>query len=249
MWHTCAFTGSIAAGTVVSVPAAADQIFRIGQANGFVPQEDVMLIGAYAGGTALDNPILKSPKLNQFNPLIIQPFSATEACSNGQLNAWWPYRAFTFRNQEELTAWADNTNATAASNTDIITHLSNGYEAIPPGEELFVKFTSTTAAVARAWTQVTLTLAQSLPEGVYVMIASEHQSTNAIAHRWTFYGQFFRPGFPSNTARSNAQAEPVRWLFMGAMGKFSNVTLPQAEVFCAGTDNSHTFQCRCIKVG
>lgn len=248
MWHTCAFTANLAAGTVVSVPAVADGVMKIGAANGFVLQEDLMLLGAYAGGTALDNPILKSPKLNQFNPLIIQPFSATEAVGTGQLCAWWPYRAFTFRNQEELTAFADNTNATAAANTDIVIHLSNKIEPIPEGEELFVKFTSTTAAVARAWTLVTLTLAQTLPEGVYVMIASEHESTNAIAHRWTFWGQFYRPGMPSSTARSNVQAEPVRWLTLGAMGQFSNVTLPNCEVLCAGTDNSHTFQCRCIKV-
>lgn len=248
MWHTAAFSGSIAAGTAQAVAAIADGVFKIGSANGFVLQEDMMLLGAYAGGTNIDNPALKSPKLNQFNPLVVQPFNTQLANNNGQLHAWWPYRPFTFRNQEEVTAICDNTSATTAQTEAIVADFSNGVDAIPPGEELFVTFTSTTAAVANAWTLLTLTITQTLPEGVYVMIASEHESTTAYYHRWTFWGQFYRPGFPSSTARSNPQAEPVRWLTLGAMGKFSNVTLPNCEVLCSGTDNSHKIQARCIKV-
>lgn len=248
MYHTCAYGGSIAlTSTNQSVPAIADSVMKIGAANGFVLQEDMMLLGAYAGGVGLANPVLKSPKLNQFNPYLVLPFSLTVAQADGQIHAWWPYRPFTFRNQEEVTAFADNGNA-GAQQINIIAYFSNGIEPVPVGEELFVKFTSTTAAVANAWTLATLTLAQALPEGVYAMIGSEHVSATAVAHRWTFWGQFYRPGMPSNTAFSNRQAEPVRWLTLGQMGKFSNVTLPNCEVFCGAADASHTIFARCIKV-
>lgn len=248
MWHTCAYTGSIALSSVnQSVPALADSVFKIGGANGFVLQEDMMLLGAQAGGVGMANPVLKSPKLNQFSPLRIVPFQTALAVSGGQNVAWWPYRPFTFRNQEEVTAFSDNGNAAAQQQT-IVVHFSNGVEPIPAGEELFVLFTSTTAAVANAWTLLTLTLSQTLPEGVYAMIASEHFSANALAHRWTFWGQFYRPGFNSNTAQTNLQSEPVRWLTLGNMGRFSNVTLPNCEVLCSAADASHTVIGRCIKV-
>lgn len=248
MWHTCAYGGSIALTSVAQpVNAIADNVFKIGSQNGFVLQEDMMLIAAYAGGVGMANPAFKSPKLNQFNPLAILPFSLTVAQADGEIFALFPYRPFTFRNQEEVTAITDNTNA-GAQQMDIVAFFSNGVDPIPPGEELFVRWSSTTAAVANTWTLLTYTLTQTLPEGVYAVVTSEHTSATAVAHRFTFWGQFYRPGFMSITAFSNRQARNVQTLQLGLAGKFSNVTLPNIEVFCSGTDAVHSGYIRCIKV-
>jgi hypothetical protein len=248
MWHSAAYQGSIAlTSTAQAVNAVNDSVFKIGSQNGFVLQEDMMLLSAYAGGVGIANPSLKSPKLNQFSPLYIGPQSLTETIADGLLHAVWPYRPFTFRNQEEVTAVSDNTNA-GAQNQVIIANFSNGIDAIPPGEELFVKFTSTTTASANLWTLLTITLSQALPEGVYAMIASELFSTTGVYHRWTFWGQFYRPGFPSVNLASGRQFPPVYTLQQGKMGLFSNVTLPNIEAFCSAADASFTGYMRCIKV-
>lgn len=248
MYHTAAYSASIAL-TSTNQPVAAinDNVFRVGASNGFVLQEDMMLLAAQAGGTGLANPKLTSPKLAQFSPLFIAPFQTAAAWADGMLAAQWPYRAFTFRNQEEVTAFADNGNAGAQQET-IVVYFSNGVEQIPAGEELVLRATSSTAAVAFAWTLVNYTLAQALPEGVYVMVASEVVSTNAVAHRWTFWNQFYRPGMPSSTAFANRQFPGVYWFTLGAMGQFSNVTLPNLEVLAGAADASHTVNIRCIKV-
>lgn len=248
MWHSCAYQASIAGATnAAAVAAVPDNVFKIGSQNGFVLQEDMMLIGAYAGGVGVRAPILKSPKLNQFNPLFISPQSLTEAVANGELQSLWPYRPFTFRNQEEVTAFSDNTDA-GAQDRSIITDFSNGIDQIPIGEELFVGFTSTTTATAHAWTLLTYTLTQALPEGIYALVSSECQSTTAVYHRYTFWGQFYRPGFLSAVAFTNPQSRAVQSLQKGLAGQFSNVTLPNVEVYCSGADTAHTGFMRVIKV-
>lgn len=248
MWHTAAYSGSIAlTSTKQALPAVADNVFRIGASNGFVLQDDMMLLSAFAGGVSLANPILTSPKLNQFSPLRISPFLQTQAVTDGLIKARWPYRPFTFRNQEEVTAFVDNGNA-AAQTMSLVVDLATQIDPIPQGEEIFALASSTTAAVANGWTLLTYTLSQTLPEGVYALIGSEHVSATAIAHRYTFWNQFYRPGFTSTTSQSNHQAMDITDLSHGLAGRFSNVTLPNVEVFCSAADAVHTVIMRMIKV-
>lgn len=248
MYHTAAYSGTITSSTTSqAVNAVADNVFKIGASNGFVLQEDMMLLSAMATGVGMANPGLTSPKLAQFRPLFITPFDLANKVANPNLLCYFPYRPFTFRNQEEVTAFSDNGNATNQTQS-VVVSFSNGIEQVPPGEILTITGKSTTAAVANTWTLLTYTLDQTLPEGVYAMIASELQSANAIAHRWTFWGQFYRPGHLSTTTFNVIQSPAVPWLTHGLMGRFSNVTLPNLEVFAGGTDNSHTFRARVIKV-
>lgn len=248
MFHLAAYQGSAAASTNDNaINGVSDSILKIGASNGFVLQEDMMLLAMYAGGVQLDKPRLKSPKLNQFNPLVPSVFLATEAISSGLNVARFPFRPFVFRNQEEVVALSNNTGAGAQQHT-IAAWFSNGIEPIPPGEILTIRGTSTTTATAHAWTQLTYTLDQTLPEGVYALLSSALQSTNAILHRWTFWGQFYRPGFPSTTAFTNQQFIGHDDYYLGLAGRFSNVTLPNIEVFASAGDTSHTFIARVVKV-
>lgn len=248
MWHSCAYQLTMAlTATRQQLPAVADSIFKIGGGNGFVLQEDMALLQAYAGGVQLTLPQLQSPKLNQFNPLTLSPNSATQSVTDGLEVCTFPYRPFVFRNQEEVTAFATNGNAAANVDT-IIASFSNGIDPIPPGETLTLTATGATAAVANTWTLEPFTLTQVLPEGIYAMIASECISASGVHHRWTFWNQFYRPGMPSSTAFTNRQAACVRELSLGLMGQFSNVTLPNLEVFCSAADAAFTILMRVIKV-
>lgn len=250
MWHTAVYQSSVTNGlTDAADNALADGVFKIGSSNGFVLQEDMMPIAAWyapINGTAAR---LKSPKFNQFGPLELIPVQAAAAAPvvvDGLLVATWIYRPPIFRNQEEVTCTVD-TGGAAPALEPVAVSFSNGIDPVPPGEELTLKFTSTTAASTTAWTVLTLTAATTIPEGRYAMIGSECISSKGIAHRWTFWGQFYRPGFPSTSARTNRQYPGVRDFRHGLMGRFSNVTLPNLEVLCGAADASHTIFARCIK--
>lgn len=248
-WHTAAYSSSVAlTSTNQKVNAVPDSILRIGGSNGFVPNDPLMLIAASAGGVGMANPKLTAPILAQFNPLQIFPFQTAAAISSGLNVARYPFRPFQFRALEEITAFSDNSNAGAQQET-ITVHLSNGIDAIPPGVLLTVGFTSTTTAVGFAWTAATYTFNQPLPAGQYAMVASILASTTAIAHRWTFFGQFYRPGMPSTTALSNPIFTPVADLSMGTMGSFMNTSPPNLEVLAGAADASHAGFMYLIKVG
>lgn len=248
MWTTCAYSGSITNGlTNTALNAINDNVLRIGASNGFVLQEDMMLLMSIFANNNGTGVRLNSPKFAQFGPIQILPLMGGPKVTSGVLIGTWPYRAPTFRNQEEVTATID-TGGTAAAQETLVVSFANSIDPIPNGEELIFKVTSTTALVANTWTALTYNFSQALPEGLYALISSELVSTNAIAHRWTFWGQFYRPGFPSSTSQSNPQWPGARDYRMGLAGQFSNVTPPLLEGLGSGTDNSHTGFIRAIKV-
>ncbi len=248
MFHVCAFTASIAlSSTKQKVAALNDAIMRIGGSNGFVPQEDMSLACAAAFGVGQANPYLTSPKLAQFNPLDIVPVPAVASPTDGGLVSPYRYRPFRFRAQEELTAYCDNTNAAAQQQT-IVIWLSNGAVQVPNGDRLIIQASSTTAATAFVWSQIPYSLNQALPEGTYVMLGSRVFSTTGIAHRWTFWDQFYRPGMLSLSSVADRQFDALEDYYLGAMGAFKNTTLPNLEVLCGAADASHTIYMEVIKV-
>lgn len=249
MWHTCAYDASVTNSlTNTTLNALSDNVFRIGSQNGFVLQEDMMLIAAWVMNNNGTGARLNAPKFAQFGPIQLPCLVGGPKMTNGMLVLTWPFRAPTFRNQEEVFATID-TGGTAAAQEAIVTCFSQGIDPTPMGEELTIKITSTTAAVANTWTLLTLVYGNTLPEGLYAMIGSECFSTNAVAHRYTFWNQFYRPGFPSSTAQSNIEWPGIRDYRMGLAGVYSNVTPANCEVLVNGTDASHTIFQRLIKIG
>ena len=249
MWHTSAYSASVTNGlTDTALNALNDNVFRIGAANGFVMQGDVaplFALVAPVNGTAAR---LKSPKFSPFGPIEIIPLQAAARTGDGTLIAVWPFRPPRFRAQEEVTAAVDTGGAAPGQET-LVVSWGMSIDPIPAGEELTLKLTSTTAATANAWSQLTLVQATTIPQGMYAIVGSEHISANAIAHRFTFWNQYPRPGFPSTTSRSNRQWPGIRDYRMGLAGTFQNVTLPNLEVLCSAADASHTLFWRAIKIG
>lgn len=249
MWHTVAYAGSITNSlTDTNLKALSENALIIGTQNGFRLLENMFLMTSWSlpnNGTGFR---LNSPKFAQFSKIEVTPVGPGPKVTDGILIASWPYRAPVFRAQEEVVASCD-TGGTAAAIETLLASLAVSIDAPPNGEELTVKFTSTTAAVANTWTNLGApSLSIVLPEGAYAMLASVLQSTNAQAHRWIFSGQFYRPGFPSTTAFTNREWPGARDYRQGAAGVFSNITLPQCEVLVNGTDASHTGFMRVIKV-
>lgn len=247
MWHTAAFSASVANGqTAAALNSATDTILRNGPNNGFLPFNDFALayaIAAPTNGTAFH---LKSTKFTPFSPIEIIPIQAAAKTANGLLIAGWPYRMPVFEAQDEILATVDTGGAAAGQET-LVVGLAESYETPPNGEELILKWTSTTAAVIGSWVTVAITQVTTLKVGVYALLSSEVFSTNAIAHRWLFDKAVRYPGFPSSTGNGNQQWPGIRDYRLGVAGRFSNLVLPQLQVLCGAADASHTIWVRCIK--
>lgn len=249
MWHTVAYAASVTNSlTNTNLKAVTENALQVGTQNGFRLLEAMFLASAFSlpnNGTGFR---LTSPKYAQFSPIEILPVGPGAKETDGTLIATWPYRAPSFNPQEEIVATVDTGGSAAAVET-LIASLAKSVDAPPQGDELTVKFTNATAAVANVWTLLGIpVLAIVLPEGAYSLISSVLQSANAQAHRYIFSGQFYRPGYPSTTAFTNRLWPGVQDYRLGAAGQFSNITLPQIEAMVNGTDASHTGFMRVIKV-
>jgi hypothetical protein len=249
VFHTVAYTASVTNSlTDTNLAGLTETALRIGTQNGFLMLEDMMLLTAWSlpnNGTGFR---LTSPKFAQFSKIECLPVGPGPKETSGLYVASWPYRAPTFRTQEEVVASCD-TGGTAAAQETLLVGLGVSVDQPAQGDELTIKWTSTTAAVANSWTNLGApTLANVLPEGRYQLISSQHKSTNAQAHRMIFSGQFYRGGYPSTTAFNNYVWPGAMDYRQGVAGTFSNITLAQVEVLCNGTDNSHTGFWRAIKV-
>jgi hypothetical protein len=248
-WHTPAFAASVTNSlTNTALNALTETALIIGFDNGFRLLEKMFLSSAWSlpnNGTGFR---VTSPKFAQFSPIEIIPVGPGPKQTNPLDVASWPYRAPVFRGQEDIIAYVD-TGGTASAIETLLVSLQTTIDAPAPGEQLTIKWTSTTAAVANTWTNLGApTLSITLPEGAYQLVGSQHKSTNAQCHRMIFSGQFYRPGWPSTTAFTNQNWPGQDDLRQGVAGTFSNITIPQVEILANGTDNSHTGFWRVIKV-
>lgn len=249
-WHTSVFSSSVAATTQTQLNAVYDSILRIDSNNGFLMPSDMLLMAAFGLGNLMNECNLQSPRIIQTATAgsYIRPVNASIELPANPSVAYYGPQWLKLRGQEDLLAYATNSGV-GATQTSLVVFLSDMVEAIPPGEIYTVKATSTTAAVAYSWTGLTYSLTAALPAGLYALVGSDVVSTTAIAHRWTFYGQVLRPGFPSSTALGNNTWDGRRLRLLGQAGTFYQTNLPGLETFCVTTDNSHTIYLDLVKIG
>lgn len=141
------------------------------------------------------------------------------------------------------------TDSTAASTTAYgLVLLESQREPVPPGEAFWVRYTSTTAAVANQWKTLTISM-ESLPEGVYIVCGMEHICTGCIAARLVFPGSPWRPGTIGMSAADDRTHDIFYRDDLGVWGRFPSFTPPTVEVLANATSNDHYGFIRVLKVG
>jgi hypothetical protein len=125
--------------------------------------------------------------------------------------------------------------------------VSDGLVPEPDGGVITVRATSTTAATANAWSDVTLTWEGWPPASHYALVGSEVISTTGLAHRWVTDSQVFRPGALSMTSAANRSHE---YFYSGNMGQWAVIreVMPRLQVFCTAGDTAHTVYAQFIKM-
>ena len=121
-------------------------------------------------------------------------------------------------------------------------------EPVPPGETFWVRYTSSTAAVANKWTALTIAMDQ-LPEGLYIVCGMEHVCTGCVGARLVFPGSPWRPG----TLGQGSLANQTHRIFyddsFGVWGRFPAYTPPTVEVLANAASTDHTGFLRVLRVG
>lgn len=225
----------------------ADAIFSI-QNGHFLPHVDLNVYGAYFGGANLLAVRLVTPRSRQIVPPPLYPIQGALLPPDRPHIVDRRNNPFKLNAVEEVSLQANLGGAGSLPNVAVL-FAGTSLDMVPAGDIYSLHGTSTTAAVPMQWTPINITWDQTIPAGNYTMIASQQQSTNAIAHRWVFKTAVMRPGFLSVTAIPNI-SEPS-WYYggWGILGTFNTYTYPQMEVLCNVADTAHDCVMNIIKVG
>lgn len=247
MYHVVAYTANTFGVTNFDSTPVSDS--WIGIQNGhYFPQESLKLYGGWFGGANLTAVTLVTPRSRMVVPPRLYPIQGSLLPPDRP--HMWDRRSnpFTLNAVEEISLQMNLGGAANAITTGIL-FMGESIDPVPPGDVYSLHGVATTAAVANTWTQVTVTWDQTIPAGTYTVIGTQHQSTNAIAHRLFFRTRPLKPGMLSVTALTNITDPSYYFGGWGALGQFNTTAYPFIEVYCNGTDNAHDIVMNMIKTG
>lgn len=236
-FHLAGYTLLIGAVADTDVPVITDDILSVQNGHYILPQNRLLLAAAAMSPTIARAKIV-SPTLRQIAPPFIRPIiGAAIPPANPNVMDLTGSPAMLYAN-EELAIQGTAAPGTTERFTALL-WLTTAVENVPIGPPTPLRFTSTGAAVANAWSSLAITFTDTIPSGLYAAVFSEHFSANAIAHRWIFSNQQDRPGFLSAAAVGSRTYTYIPWLSNGLMGRFRSNDLPRLQVLCNAADASH----------
>jgi len=126
--------------------------------------------------------------------------------------------------------------------------LSDGPVNPVAGKIYSVRATGAAALATASWVNTSLTLAQTLPAGLYQCVGLRAWGANLVAARIFFVGSPWRPGVPAVNSEDNNEWGDFRYGNIGVLGQFKNTVPPTID--CMGiTDTAQVFILDLIKVG
>jgi len=246
MLYTVGYTASLGSVTDSDVPAMVDPTVTINN-NHVVPPVDMKVVAAYTQGNTLGRSRLSTPKLRNLILPWIQPQTVGAAVPTDPNVADYRTSPLGLIATEEIS-WLFTTTAVGPAQTFGFLWLSDGRVPLPPGEIVTMRGTSTTAAVANAWTALSVSWSDALPAGRYALVGSCVFSATAVVHRWSFPGQPNRPGAVSQTSEGGRTHDMFRRGGLGVFGTFLQNALPIPEVVCTAADASHVVYMDIVKI-
>lgn len=247
MFHLFAYLDNITNTANDQVSALNDQMVSIVN-NNFQFNQDVYIPAFMVLGTTVTTARLSSPSLRQITQPQLYPVHPTLNPTTDPNYVDYLTRPLVVRGGEELQLQATGSSTASTAVIGLGWALTQ-VDPVPARDQITLLATSTTAAVANTWTDVTLTFADQVPSGVYDLISSRHVSANAVAHRWILDNEYWRPGYSSDTAVGARQPLFMPPAVLGTMGKFRNTSMPRLQVLCTSTDNSHTVFLKVARTG
>ena len=248
-WHLVAYSGTLQAPLALTqVPAVTDQLLRVNN-NNYVMRfaSDIPFI--HAMGVAMIRARAVAPSWRGITLPEIRPYDTTLVPSDDPNICDLRNRPLQVPATEELEIQVSE-GGVALDRTTVLVALSMGRKApVRSGRVYTLRGASTTAAVAGAWTGITVAFDDDLPNGSYDVVGLSHQSANGIAARLNFDNQEERPGFPSITALGNRPWAANHDGSMGVLGNFTAWAFPQVEVFCNAADAAHEIYLDVMRAG
>jgi hypothetical protein len=236
MFHLAAFTESQDSATLVNVAAMADQTLQVQADDLIVPDDLPFLMGYYGVGPNLTRAQLTSPSLRSTWAEEIKPVDVAAVPSSPYAFHFLGDAAIPLIPDEALNALAAEDNAAAARATIMIWLCDQVPQPLVGHEIRSVRVTGSFTAAANAWTNGSLTFADTLPAGRYGLCGARMESTNLQGFRFVFKGGMYRPGAIGVQAASDLEDPIFRRGRLGMWGEFQHNTPPSIDVLANAAD-------------
>jgi hypothetical protein len=203
----------------------------------WIPGALPFLCGYQVNGANLTAARIESPTLRTLTPIDVEPLDANAEPSTPSLFVDQHLAPKSIGGGEALNIKAT---VSGAGNIYGLAWLSDGPLAQAPGEIFTIKATGTATLVAANWTNVTLTMAQTLPKGTYQVVGLRAYCAGAIAARLVFPGYSWRPGAIAQDAVGDLAHESFRHGRLGVWGSFEHDVPPTADFLSISADTAET---------
>jgi hypothetical protein len=241
-YHTIAYniSSDTAAGVNTDATAVTDTEVSVRNSHFIFTERYRLLSAAFIAAAALRGRF-QVPKWNAIGEFAI--FNANRSLqtpSNPQWDLWLTAPPEIPQNEEFQVQLSNDGAGGAIENCVLNIAPDDWNQNIPKGElTLCIRASATITPTINAWSGPNaITLSQSLRGGVYAVVGTVVQGTDAVAWRWIFprnkmyHGRRLRPGGLVQTARGDTLSNQVDpWVFgWGVKGVFHTFELPQIEL-------------------
>lgn len=249
MYHLAAWFEALGTTANTDIQPVADQILSIDN-NHFTFNQATQLLAAYASSATLSRARIQSPQTRQVSPVYIRPPTVSLLPPTDPNIMNLVRNPFVLQPHEEVAIEATSAIAMGTENFYALAWLTwMGTRPWPVGDIFPIRFTGTTTLTANVWSDVTVTFADTLPNGQYTAVFSECQGTTQIAHRWIFDNQVPRPGFFGFATLGLRQPNPFYEGQLGVMGEFPSYSTPRLQVLANAADTAQEGYLWVIRTG
>ena len=247
-FHMSAYASTTLSTTAnTDIAAVQDDILAISN-NHFLPQKDYDLVFAYAQSATLNRARLVSPTNRQITIPFLRPVNAGATPATDPNVADYRSTPFGIQGLEELALEASSDIAMGNETFIGLIGLQDTFRPVPKGNPFTLRGTSSTASVANTWTTLTVTWADTLPDGLYTCIGLEVVAVTGIAARLIFENQVLRPGCVGSVLVGNRTHQMFRLGGLGAWGDFRQTRMPIVQVLNTAAVSSHTVFLDLVKI-
>ena len=217
-----------------------------------VPSLNNLLVAMGGLGSGGDGFIrLEAPSIRDDNRLVISPLNhlADSDCEPSDPIAIYDVsnNPRPFVTDEILQCKADS-DTSAASFQWLVCWFGDGRPTPVSGDVITVRTTNTSTLTARAWTQVSLTFADSLQVGRYQVVGMRAHSASLVAARLVFKPGTWRPGCPGVDSQATMDYSLFRMGRLGVWGEFHSTQPPDVECLADAADSALTVDLDLIRV-
>lgn len=242
MFHTSAFSSSITNGSVLTqiteipdsiLPASGSGLLSAGLSH-------LHAIG-FVGATCVRGQF-QAPSLRDYGNMDIEPINVGTTWESPPRIRDFSMRPVPLAMSEEWDLFAANSGAGAAIESGFLWSSNGMLDPFPPKKIVQIRWTAAITLVANAWSLLQLTLAQPLYPGQYAIVGARTKSAGGLAFRFVPAGNpsgaAWRPGGICTQAVDGLDHPQQRQGGWGKWLDFTNVTVPQMEIFSLSADTS-----------